>query len=84
MAKSKKLIQIEKAEASKAKNISSQSELFLPSRAKKRFTKLRQVFIEAPILNHFHPKRYIQIEMNAFGYIIGRILSQLTLDDSNQ
>ena len=45
---------------------------------------MRQAFVEAPILNHFDPKRHIQIEMDALGYTIGEILSQLTSDDLSQ
>ncbi len=55
--------------------------MFFTSEVKKTFTKLRQTFIGAPILNHFDPKRYIQIETDAFYYTISRIFSQLTLDD---
>ncbi len=82
-AKSKKWIRAEKAEAFRAKNL-SQSRSFLTSEARKAFTELRQVFIEAPILNHFDLKRHIRIEMNASGYAIGGILSQLTSDDSGR
>ncbi len=39
------------------------------------------MFVEAPIPNHFDPKRHIRIEMDAHGYAIGGILSQLTSDD---
>ncbi len=42
---------------------------------------MRQAFVEIPILNHFDPERHIQIEMDTSGYVIGGILSQLTLDD---
>ena len=42
---------------------------------------MSQAFIEAPILNHFDLKCHIQIETDALGYAIGRIFSQLTLDD---
>ncbi len=83
-AKSKKWIQAEKLEASRAKNLSSQSGSFLTSEAKKTFTKLRQAFVEAPILNHFNPERYIQIETDISGYAIGGIFNQLTSDDSGQ
>ncbi len=67
-------------EASRAKNL-GQSGSFLTANARKAFTKLRQVFVKAPILNHFDPERHIRIETDASGYVIGRILSQLTLDD---
>ena len=50
---------------------------FLTSEAKLAFSRLRQAFIEAPILHHFDPKRYIRIETHASGYAIGDILIQL-------
>ncbi len=58
--------------------------IFLNSKAKIAFTKLRQVFVEAPILNHFYPECYIQIETDASGYAIGGILSWLTSDNLGQ
>ncbi len=82
-AKSKKQIRAEKAEASRAKNL-GQSGLFLTIDARKTFTKLRQAFVEAPILNHFDSERHIQIETNVSSYAIGKILSQLISDDSGQ
>ena len=39
------------------------------------------MFLKAPILQHFIPEYYIRIEINASGYAIGRVFSQLTLDD---
>ncbi len=84
MAKSKKWIRAKKIEASKAKNLVSQSGLFLISRAKKTFTKLEQAFVEAPILNHFDSEHHIQIEIDVSGYAIGGIFSQLILDDLGQ
>ncbi len=58
-AKFKKWIRAKKSEASQAKNLNSQSGLFLTSEARKTFTKLRQAFVEAPILNHFNPEHHI-------------------------
>ena len=55
---------------------------FLTSKAKLAFTKLRQAFVKAPILYHFNPKYYIWVEKDISGYAIGRVLRQLTLDDS--
>ena len=75
MAKSKKWICTKKVKASKAKNL-SQSSTFLTADVKRAFTKLRQVFVEASILNHFDHKRHIQIEIDTLGYVIGRILNQ--------
>ena len=84
MAKSKKWICVKKAEASRVKNLSSQSRTFLITNAKRAFTKLRQAFIKAPIPNYFNPEHHIWIETDASGYAIGKILSQLTLDDLGQ
>ncbi len=54
---------------------------FLTPRAKKAFIYQRKVFTEALILRHFDPKRHIWIEIDALGYAISGILSQMT---SNQ
>ena len=48
---------------------------FLISGARKAFTKLKQVFIKAPILYHFDPKRHIRVETDASGYTIVGVLS---------
>ena len=71
MSKSKKLF--------KSKKIVGFLDFFIP-KARLTFTKLRQAFIKAPIL-HFNLKRYIRVETNALVYAIGRVFSQLTLDD---
>ena len=55
---------------------------FLISGARKAFTKVRQAFIKAPIFQHFDPEHHIRVETDASGYAIGRVFSQLTLDDS--
>ncbi len=72
--KSKKWVQVKKVKASKTKNLGQLGTLFI-SKARTTFTKLRQAFVEAPILNHFHLKRHIYIEINAFSYTISGILS---------
>ena len=54
---------------------------FLTFGVKMAFTKLRKVFMKAPILQHFDLEYYIQIEADALGYAIARILSQLILDN---
>ena len=74
---------------SKSKNSSKSKKTvkfldFLTSGAKLAFTKLRQAFIKAPILQHFDLERHIRVETDALGYAIGRVLSQLTSDDSGQ
>ena len=43
-------------------------------------SRLRQAFTKTPILHHFDPERYIQIETNVSGYVIDGIFSQLTLE----
>ena len=53
---------------------------FLTSDVRQAFTQSRQVFTEAPILQHFDPERYIQIKTDASGYAIGGVLSQMTLE----
>ncbi len=53
---------------------------FLTPGAKEAFIHLRKAFIEALILEHFDLKRHIRIETNTLGYIIGRVLSQMTSD----
>ena len=53
---------------------------FLILGAKKPFKYLLLAFIKAPILCYFNPKSHIQIETDASGYVIGRVLSQLNLD----
>ena len=55
---------------SKSKNLSKSKKTvrslgFLNPRAKLAFTKLRQVFLKAPILNHFDPERHIWIETDS-------------------
>ena len=55
---------------------------FLTSEARMTFTKLKQAFIKAPILHHFDLERHIRIEMDASGYTISGVLSQLTSDNS--
>ena len=53
---------------------------YLTPDAKKAFDQLRQAFTEAPILQHFDPEQYIQVETDASGHAIGGMLSQLTND----
>ena len=80
MAKSKKWIRTKKAEVFKAKNL-DQSGTFLTVDARRYFTKLRQAFVEAPILNYLDLKRHIQLETDGLSFAISGILSQRTLDD---
>ena len=55
---------------------------FLTSDAKKNFNYLRLLFIKALILWHFDPESHIRIEIDASGYAIDRVLSQLNLDSN--
>ena len=57
---------------------------FLTLRARLTFIKLRQVFIKAPIPHHFDQKHHILVKADISGYIIGGILSQVTLNDFGQ
>ena len=54
---------------------------FLIFEAKLAFLRLKQASTKAPILHPFDPECYIRIETNAFGYVIGNILSQLTAEN---
>ena len=55
------------------------ADFFIP-KASLAFTQLRKMFIKAPILYHFNPKHHIWIETDASGYVINRVLSQLTTE----
>ena len=57
---------------------------FLTSGARKAFTELRQTFIKASILHHFNPEHHIRVDIDASGYAISGVLSQLTLDNLSQ
>ena len=56
--KSKKWILTKKTKASRTKNLGQLGTFFIAD-LRKTFTKLKQVFIEAPILNYFDPERHI-------------------------
>ena len=60
-----------------SKNLNKATSYLTPN-TRQTFTQLRQAFIKAPIIRHFDPKCHIQIKTNASGYVIGRVLSQLT------
>ena len=57
---------------------------YLTPNAKRAFTQLRQAFTKALIRQHFDPECYIRIEIDASGYAIGGVLSQLTSDNLGQ
>ena len=65
---------------SKSKNLFKSKEIvrlnFFIFGARLAFTKLRQVFVKAPIFQHFDTKRHIQIETDASGYAIGGVFNQ--------
>ena len=73
---------------SKSKNLFKSKKIvrsdFFTPRAKLAFTELRQVFVKAPILHHFDPKRHIRIKTDASGYAISGVLNQLTSDNSGR
>ena len=58
-------------------------DFFIP-RAKLAFTELRQAFFKTQIFHHFDLKCHIRIETDASSYAIGRVFSQLTLDNLGQ
>ncbi len=53
---------------------------FLTLGAKEAFIHLRKAFTEAPILRHFDPEHHMWIEIDASGYAIDGVLSQMTSD----
>ena len=55
---------------------------FLTPDTRQAFSQLKQVFTKTPILQHFHTKRHIQIEIDASGYAIGGIFSLITSEIS--
>ena len=72
MSKSKKLFKSKKT----VKSLD-----FLTFRARLAFIELKQAFVKALILYHFDLKRHIHIEVDKSGYAMGRVFSQLTLDN---
>ena len=57
---------------------------YLTSKAWLAFTKLRKAFTKALILRHFDLEYHIQIGIDASGYGIDGVLSQLILDHLSQ
>ena len=53
---------------------------FLTPDAREAFNQLRQAFTKSPILRHFDSECHIWIEIDALGYAIVGVLSQLTSD----
>lgn len=54
---------------------------FFSLRARLAFTKLRQAFIKAHILDSFDPEYHIWVETDVSDYIISEVLSHLTLEN---
>lgn len=52
------------------------------AKIKEIFIYLRKVFIKAPILWHFDQECNIRIKTDVLGYVIGRVLSQITSNPS--
>ncbi len=84
LAKSKKLklTKSKKSELSKDSfaKVNSFGTDFLTPKAKKVFIHLRKTFTEAPVLRHLDSECHIRIKIDALGYAIGRVLSQMTSD----
>ena len=80
LAKSKKskLTKPKKSDLSNAK-ADSRTDFLIP-KARKALIHLQKAFTKALILRHFDPERHIWIETDTLGYAIGKIFSQLTLD----
>ena len=56
---------------------------FLTPKARSPFNRLWLAFTKAPILCHFNPECHIWIKIDALGYTIGGMLSQLTSGTSS-
>ena len=69
----------EKIGKSPSKNLNGAMSYLTPN-ARRVFIQLRQAFTKAPILWHYDLEYYIRIEINVSGYVINRVLSQLTLN----
>ena len=54
---------------------------YLTPKARLAFTQLKKAFTKVPVFWHFNPKCCIQIKTDAWGYAIGGVLNQLTLDN---
>ncbi len=77
-----KLTKSKKSDLPKASyaKVNSSGTDFLTPKAKKAFIHLRNAFTKAPIFRHFDLEYHIRIKTDALGYAIGRVLSQMTLD----
>ena len=75
--KSKIMVKFKSHDFPKSRTEKAGTGFFTP-KVRPAFTQLRQVFVKAPILHHFDLKSHIWIEINAPGYAIGGVLSQLS------
>ena len=57
---------------------------YLTPNIKKAFNLLQHMFTQTPILQYFDLKQYIRIKTDMSSYVIGGVLSQLTLDGLGQ
>ena len=73
----------ETVKRSPSKNLNRFTSYFTP-KTRLMFIKLRKAFTKAPILIYFDPEYHIWIETDMLGYVIGRVLTQLTLDNLSQ
>lgn len=73
----KKLTKFKKLDFAKVKSFGVD---FLTFGVKKTFIHLQKAFTKALIFNHFDTDCHICIKTDVSGYVIGRILNQMTLD----
>ena len=94
MSKSRKLSKSEKSKGKKSKKLSKSGNLpnfdaknsgpsFLTPKARSTFNCLWLAFTKALILWHFDPKCNIYIQIDALGYTINGVLSQLVSGTSS-
>lgn len=69
------IVDVNKKKTAKSKDLGKTRAIFFIPKASLIFTKLRQVFIKAPILCQSDPEYYIQIKTETLEYAIHRIPS---------
>ena len=80
LAKKPKITKFKKSNLVKINSARTDFPIF---EAKKAFIYLQKVFAKALIFRHFDLKCYIWMKTDALKYIIGKVLSQITLDHLN-
>ena len=70
-------------EKSSFKNLNEFAWYLIP-KARLAFTQLRKMFTKAPIFWQFDLECYIKIKTDMLGYATGKVLSQLTWNNSGQ